>query len=66
MMIEIAGQGTYSVAPFPPERARIDIGDFYGDATKIRNTLGWKPRVDLRDGLARTIDYYRRHKDHYL
>ena len=66
MMIEIAGQGSYSVAPFPPERARIDIGDFYGDATKIRNVLGWEPRVGLRDGLERTIAYYREHKDRYL
>ncbi len=66
MMIEIAGQGSYSVAPFPPERARIDIGDFYGDATKIKKTLGWQPRVGLRDGLERTIDYYRKNKDRYL
>jgi UDP-glucose 4-epimerase len=66
MMIEIAGQGSYSVAPFPPERARIDIGDFYADTAKIRATLGWKPKVELRDGLARTIEYYRRHKDQYL
>ena len=56
----------YRVAPVPEERARIDIGDFYGDAAKIRGTLGWKPRVALRDGLARTIEYYRQHKDHYL
>jgi UDP-glucose 4-epimerase len=66
MMIEIAGQGSYSVAPFPPERARIDIGDFYGDATKIKNTLGWQPRVGLRDGLERTIEYYRKNKGQYL
>ena len=52
--------------PFPPERKRIDIGDFYADATKIRTTLGWQPRVPLRDGLARTIAYYREHKEHYL
>ena len=66
MMIEIAGQGSYTLVPFPPERARIDIGDFYGDATKIGKALGWKPRVALRDGLARTIEYYRAHKDQYL
>jgi len=66
MMIEIAGQGSYKVAPFPPERARIDIGDFYADTTKIRGLLGWKPQVELRDGLTRTIEYYRKHKDHYL
>jgi UDP-glucose 4-epimerase len=66
MMIDIAGAGSYSVAPFPPERARIDIGDFYADTTKIRATLGWAPTVPLRDGLARTIEYYRAHKEHYL
>jgi UDP-glucose 4-epimerase len=66
LMIEIAGQGSYTLVPFPPDRARIDIGDFYGDATKIEKTLGWKPRVGLRDGLARTIEYYRAHKDRYL
>ncbi len=65
-MIAIAGQGTYSVAPFPPERARIDIGDFYADTAKIRGALGWSPRVTLEDGLARTIEYYRAHKEQYL
>jgi UDP-glucose 4-epimerase len=66
MMIDIAGQGSYSVAPFPPERARIDIGDFYADTTRIRGALGWEPKVPLREGLARTIEYYRAHKEHYL
>ena len=26
----------------------------------VRETLGWKPRVPLRDGLAATVEYYRR------
>jgi len=26
---------------------------------KARNLLGWEPRVDLDDGLARTIAWYR-------
>jgi UDP-glucose 4-epimerase len=65
-MIEIAGAGAYVFTPFPPERKRIDIGDFYADTTKIRNALGWAPRVKLREGLQRTIEYYRRHRDRYL
>jgi UDP-glucose 4-epimerase len=66
LMIEIAGRGSYAVVPFPPERKRIDIGDFYSDAGKIRRTLGWKPTVMLREGLAQTLDYYARHREHYL
>jgi UDP-glucose 4-epimerase len=67
LMIEIAGTGgSYRLIPFPPERKRIDIGDFHADTTKIRNTLGWSPTIDLRDGLARTIEYYQRNREHYL
>ena len=66
LLIEIAGRGSYRLVPFPPDRKKIDIGDFYADITKIRATLGWQPRVPLRDGLTRTIEYYRRHGDHYL
>jgi UDP-glucose 4-epimerase len=67
MLVEIAGRGgAYRLVPFPAERKKIDIGDFYADTTKIRTTLGWQPRVPLRDGLARTIDYYREHAGHYL
>ena len=66
MLVDIAGAGAYTLTPFPPDRKRIDIGDFYADTTKIRKTLGWAPQVPLREGLERTIDYYRRHRDRYL
>ena len=29
------------------------------DITKARNILGWEPRVDVREGLARTIEYFK-------
>jgi UDP-glucose 4-epimerase len=66
MMTEIAGQGSYRLVPFPPERRRIDIGDFHADTTKIRRVLDWSPTVPLREGLERTIAYYLANKDHYL
>ena len=67
MLVELAGRGgSYRLVPFPDDRKKIDIGDFYADTTKIRTTLGWQPKVPLRDGLARTIDYYREHAGHYL
>jgi UDP-glucose 4-epimerase len=66
MMIGIAGQGSYRMTPFPEERKRIDIGDFYADISKARKALGWEPRVPLERGLEQTIAYYLRNKEHYL
>jgi UDP-glucuronate decarboxylase len=28
------------------------------DIAKAREALGWQPRIDLREGLRRTIDYF--------
>jgi UDP-glucose 4-epimerase len=65
-MTAIAGRGSYRLVPFPENRKRIDIGDFYADTHKVRAALGWTPTVSLADGLARTIAYYTQHKDRYL
>jgi dTDP-glucose 4,6-dehydratase len=29
------------------------------DITRARETLGWEPKVPVREGLARTIEYFR-------
>jgi UDP-glucose 4-epimerase len=64
-LIEINGGGTFRVIPFPPNRKRIDIGDYVADYALIRSELGWQPRVDLREGLARSIEYFASHRQHY-
>ena len=64
-LMEFCPQASFKLVPFPPEKKRIDIGDYYGDYTKIREALGWEPRVSLREGLSKTIEYYREHKAHY-
>ncbi|MFM1767824.1 MAG: hypothetical protein RJA22_353 [Verrucomicrobiota bacterium] len=51
---------------FPPERQRIDIGDYFADYRRIGKLLGWAPVVPLQEGLARTCAYYREHLPHYL
>jgi len=66
LLLDVAGGGSYTLVPFPPDRKRIDIGDFYADIRKVKAVLGWAPRVGLREGLAETVAFYRRHKEHYL
>jgi dTDP-glucose 4,6-dehydratase len=33
-----------------------------GDATKIKNILGWEPKVSWEEGLKRTIEWYRENR----
>jgi UDP-glucose 4-epimerase len=65
LLIEIAGRGSYSLVPWPDNRKRIDIGDYYGDYRKIRAKLGWRPSVSLEEGLRRSFEYYDKHRQHY-
>jgi len=40
-----------------------EIDRQYVDPAKIRSVLGWEPRVDLEEGLRRTIEWYREHPE---
>lgn len=66
LLVELHGSGAASLVPFPPERKAIDIGDYYGKFDKITADLGWQPGVAMRDGLARTLAYYKAHLEHYV
>src|SRR5262249_14385480 len=66
LLVEIHGHGRIAVRDFPDERRRIDIGDYYADASLIGRVLGWAPRVPLREGLSRTLAFYRDHLQHCL
>lgn len=55
----------YRLAPFPEEKRRIDIGDYWGDYGKIRAAVGWEPTITPREGLERMVRYYREHGEHY-
>lgn len=64
-LIALNGRGECRLIPFPPDRKAIDIGDYYSDYARIRETLGWEPRVNLDAGLARTLVYYREYRAQY-
>lgn len=65
LLIEINGSGEYRIIPFPPERKRIDIGNYLADYSLIKSELDWNPRVDLRQGLTRSLEYFAKYHKHY-
>ncbi len=52
--------------PWPEEKKRIDIGDYYADFSKFTHITGWSPEVTLQRGLSRMLDFYQAHATHYF
>src|SRR3954454_2829502 len=63
---DVAGAGgTVETVPWPPERETIDIGSIYVSHDRLEAATVWEPKVSLREGLERTMDFYREHGEHY-
>jgi UDP-glucose 4-epimerase len=56
---------SWEYAPFSAERKAQEPGDFYSDVSKIERLLGWRPRTPLREGLEKTLAFYRVNRAHY-
>jgi UDP-glucose 4-epimerase len=66
LLVEAAGSGRYTFVEWPADKKAIDIGSFYADSTRFKQRTAWTPVVPLREGLQRTLAYYRAHIDHYV
>jgi UDP-glucose 4-epimerase len=58
VLITIAGKGRYEFKQFPPDRLRIDLGDYFADDSLFRKATGWAPKFSLSQALARTVEFY--------
>ena len=66
LLVSLAEGASFRFVEWPPEKKAIDIGSFYADSSKFQRVTGWRPTVALREGLARTLDYYRAHYAAYV
>ena len=57
---------SYILREFPAERKKIDIGDYYSNDARIREELGWQTKTSLRDGLVKTLAYFKPRLNQYL
>ncbi|MBI4438884.1 GDP-mannose 4,6-dehydratase [Candidatus Woesearchaeota archaeon] len=66
MIVNLVGKGSITRKPWPPDRKSIEIGNFVSSISKIRNRLGWSPKVSIQDGLRMTIDFYKARLKEYM
>lgn len=64
-LLEVNGGGEYELVPFPRELKAIEIGDYVASYSKFSSATGWRPKMSLKDGLKKTLDYYRNNRAHY-
>jgi dTDP-glucose 4,6-dehydratase len=61
-LLELPADGPESRIVFVPDRLG-HVRRHAVDAMKLRERLGWAPRVEFCDGLVRTVVWYREHTD---
>ena len=66
ILCEIVPGTRIDFTDFTPERRAQEPGDFVSDIAKIRRLVGWEPKVGLREGLARTAEFYRKRREDYF
>ena len=65
-LCRIAGAAPPHYRRFPHELRAIDIGSYGSDCTRIRQELGWTPKVSLEEGASRTLAFFRERLGDYL
>ena len=58
-IIVLCGSGSFESVPFPKESIGFELGSFYFDISKVKNTFGWAPKTSVDEGLRETIEFYR-------
>lgn len=63
-VIKLTGGGKIKTVPWPEGYKNIEVGDYKVNVSKLR-ALGWKPEVNFEEGLKKTIEFYRKYREHY-
>ncbi len=50
---------------WPKDRYFVETGDYITDITHLRSKIAWEPKIELREGIKLTWDYYRQYKEKY-
>ena len=60
MIVELIDSGSgVEMKPLPVDDPRVRKPDI----TQARDVLGWEPKIKLREGLMKTIKYFKAHPE---
>ena len=59
------GQGTKEHVAWPENYEKNETGNYIADTSKITAATGWQAQVDLKTGVRRMVDYYKKYHQQY-
>jgi UDP-glucose 4-epimerase len=66
MLVAARPGARFEVRRYPASRKAIDIGDYFADDRKIRDQMGWRPKIPLPTAVSRILRYFDRHWREYV
>ena len=65
IVLETVGNGEIKHVPWPRDYINIETGDYVTNIKKINKLIKWIPKTDLRNGIEKTVEFYKRNKEKY-
>jgi len=64
-IIEAVGSGSVKKVPWPENYERLETGDYISDQSKIKSLFQWSSSVNLKEGIQKTYEFYRKNRSFY-
>lgn len=55
----------YKLVPYPQELRKIDFNRFITSSQKAKDMLGWSTKVNIEEGIKKTIEFYQKNISYY-
>lgn len=59
-IVKLAGGGKLVYCPWPKLAKQAETGDYCSDIKRIRQDVGWEPKIDIEEAIKKTIELHKR------
>lgn len=66
LIVKIIGRGLIEKVDWPNDYENIETGDFEVSIQKLKNDIGWRPEINIKEGILRTYEYYTKYSKMYF
>lgn len=64
-VVDVVGSGRIEFKKAPEKYNASGINGYISDISKIKRLTGWQPKTELREGIKKTFEFYREHRNNY-